>query len=98
MTLRLKWLLVSDIVLVVYAFANLGNTLTAMSIAYASCYEAVFPCSHSKGSQISHAAAAKYKEKSKSFIIKRVQQYKKIKNVHDLSERGLIGKVTPNMQ
>lgn len=69
-----------------------------MSAAYASRYEAVFLCSHPKGPKMSYVAAAKYMGKSKSFVAKWVQQYKKTKNVDDLPERGSIGKVTPNME
>ncbi|EFN85853.1 hypothetical protein EAI_12505 [Harpegnathos saltator] len=48
---------------------------------------------------MSYAVAAKYMGKSKSFVAKWVQRYKKIKNVDDLPERGArIGKVTPNME
>ncbi|GJQ72849.1 hypothetical protein Trydic_g1498 [Trypoxylus dichotomus] len=42
--------------------------LTAMNVAYASCYEAVFVCSHSEGLKMSYAVAAKYMAKSKSFV------------------------------
>ncbi|EFN81611.1 hypothetical protein EAI_09583 [Harpegnathos saltator] len=73
--------------------SNLRNTLTAMSTAYASRYEAVFLCSHLKGPKMSYAVAAKYMGKSKSFVAKWVQQYKKIKNVDDLPESGSIGKI-----
>ncbi|EFN78306.1 hypothetical protein EAI_04996 [Harpegnathos saltator] len=69
-----------------------------MSTACASRYEAVFLCSHLKGPKMSYAIAAKYVRKSKSFVAKWVQQYKKIKSVDDLPERGSIGKVTPNME
>lgn len=68
-----------------------------MSAAYASRYETVFLCFHPKGSKMSYLAAAKYMGKSKSFVAKWVQQYKKTKNVDDLPERSSIGKVTPNM-
>jgi len=37
---------------------------------------------------MSYVAAAKYMGKSKSFVAKWVQQYKKTKNVDDLPERG----------
>jgi len=76
----------------------LRNTLTAISAAYASRYEAVFLCSHPKEPKMSYVAAAKYMGKLKSFVAKWVQQYKKTKNIDDLPERGSIGKVTPNME
>lgn len=66
-----------------------------MSAPYASRYEAVFLCSHPRGPKMSHAAAAKYMGKSKSFVRKWVQRYKETKTVDDLPERGSIGKVSP---
>lgn len=69
-----------------------------MSAAYASRYEAVFLCSHPKGPKLSYVAAAKYMGKSKSFVAKWVQRYKKTKNVDDLPERGSIGKVTSSIE
>ena len=61
-----------------------------MSTKYASSYETVFLCTHSKMSQL---AAAKYMKKSKSFVQKWVQRYNVAKNVDALPECGLICKV-----
>lgn len=64
-----------------------------MSAKYATRYEAVFLCSHSKGLKMSQSPAAKYMGKSKQFVQKWVQRYKATKNVDDLPERGSIGKL-----
>jgi len=62
-----------------------------MSAKYATCYEIVFLCSHSKDSKISQSAPAKYMGKSKQFMQKWVRRYKATKNV-DLPKRGSIEK------
>ncbi|XP_018310539.1 uncharacterized protein [Mycetomoellerius zeteki] len=59
-----------------------------MSVTYASRYEAVFLCTHPKGPKMSQYAAAKYMQKSKSFVQKWVQRYFETKTVDDLPERG----------
>jgi len=64
-----------------------------MSAKYASRYEAVFLCTHPKDPKMSQSAAAKYMKKSKAFVQKWTQRYTVAKNVDDLPERGLIGKV-----
>ena len=64
-----------------------------MSTKYASRYEAVFLCTHSKGPKMSQLATAKYMKKSKSFVQKWVQRYNVAKNVNDLPEHGSICKV-----
>ncbi|KMQ87689.1 transposable element tcb1 transposase [Lasius niger] len=63
-----------------------------MSAKYASRYEAVFLCTHPKGPKMSQSAAAKYMRMSKAFV-KWIQRYSVAKNVDDLPERGLIGKL-----
>ena len=59
-----------------------------MSSVYAKRFEAVFLCTHPKGSLMSYTAAAKYIKKSKSFVKKWVERYIANKTVHDLPERG----------
>lgn len=59
-----------------------------MSVAYASHFEAVFLCTHSKGPKMSYAAAGCYMKKSDGFVTKWVKRYNKTKNVNGLSERG----------
>ena len=60
-----------------------------MSAAYASRFEAVFLCSHPKGSKMSFALASRYMGKSVSFVKKWVKRYNNTKNVDDLPERGM---------
>ena len=59
-----------------------------MISVYAKRFEAVFLCTHPKGPLLSYTAAAKYIEKSKSFVKKWVERYKANKIVDDLPERG----------
>ena len=70
------------------------STWTAVSVAYAKRFEAVFLCMQPKGPQMSYATVTKYIKKSKAFVGKWVQRFKESKNVDDLPDRGSIGKVT----
>ncbi|CAK9834333.1 hypothetical protein ANTRET_LOCUS10879 [Anthophora retusa] len=60
-----------------------------MSAAYASRFEAVFLCKHPKRPKMSHAAAAKYIGKSKTFVKKWVMRYESTKIVDDLPDGGV---------
>lgn len=64
-----------------------------LSAKYATRYEAVFLCNHPKSPKMSQSTAAKYMGKSKQFVHKWVERYKTTKNVDDLPECGLIGKL-----
>lgn len=59
-----------------------------MSAVYALRFKAVFLCHHEKGPKLTHAAAARYLRKSKSFVQMWVQRYKETKTVDDLPDRG----------
>ena len=65
-----------------------------MSTAYASRFEAVFLCLHSKGPKMTQAAAAKYMQRSKQFVSKWVNRFKDVKNVDDFPNRGSVGVVS----
>lgn len=68
-----------------------------MSAAYASRFEAVFLCTHSRGPKLTSAKAARYMAKSEAFVRKWVKRYKESKDVDDLPDRGKARATTPQV-
>lgn len=65
-----------------------------MSAVYASRFEAIFLCLHEKGPKLTQTAAAKYMGKSKQFVSKWINRYKKVGNVDYFPDRGSASKVS----
>lgn len=52
-----------------------------MSVAYASCFEALFLCTHPKGAKMPYSDASRYMEKSERFVRKWVKCFDETKSV-----------------
>ncbi|XP_033228884.1 septin-2-like [Belonocnema kinseyi] len=63
-----------------------GKTFCAMSVTYASRFEAVFLCTNPKGPKMTFSAAVRYMRNSKDFVRKWVKRDKDVEN-EDLTDR-----------